>query len=321
MKITDLSIVNIASLCFSTVDAPIEATPNKTPEPSPSLVIGTTLSIKEKKIPSILVYVMHANVPKDSDKMGVVKPQAPPTSAIDLDVYDFLFDEQSPDGLPIPTIPSTSTEPHPYPLKEGECPYVCSRHQIYKLEEFKVPNDAECTPLIDSIITVPNENNIVFSLRMELPDHVHSQNAAGAIGVFATTRINDYTVLDEKSLNVIVFNDVEDVVINMSVCQLSNGEVSNVVDKKQTFLLCVTRKGCLKVYDLPSLSQLSCYAIEGVVLSHVVSCDSTTGIVAIASAEGRIELIEISHCIGEPVEDPHQCDNILQSLKSKHVHS
>lgn len=305
-------MVNITSLCFVTMDTVAEATPTKTPaERSPSLVIGTTLSIQENKVPSILVYVTQPNIPKDSDKMGMVKP--PPASAVDYDVYDFIFDEQSPDGgLPIPTLPPT-TGPHPLSLKEGECPYVCSRQQIIQLAQYKVTVEEDCVPVINNIITIPNLNLLVYSLRMDTSsDHVH--HPAGGIGVFELTRTDDNTVINETSMKQVTVDitDPSDLVTSMCWTEvLCDG--NNRTQYKRTCLLCVTAKGSLKVYDLPGLNEVYCYTMEGVVLSHVVSCDSTSGVVAVASVEGKIELIGIRNHV-EKSENTDQ-SNVIESLK------
>ena len=291
----EMTVIKIGSLCAVAMDPEHEATPGTT-SPTPSLIVGCSVLLEGNKTPCLLVY--NLKTPKHAQDAGKAakepKLQSNLTDLSDSDaLYDFLLDqEQQLEPLPIPTLPMASPSGSltlvEDPEELGSSSELCLS---VPLKDFSVASSSVVVPSVNHIFAVPEKNMLAVSIVVDgvnPPDEFNKP--VGAVLFFSVTETRKgCTTLLSLPLKQLNMTEIGDTVISMSPVQLA-------VDSRRenrTLLACVTNKGCLRLYDIPKLDLVGLYTPDGAGFSHVVSCDSSSATVALASQDGMLESVEI----------------------------
>ncbi len=303
------TIIKTTSLCV------VAMTTDDTSGPSHSLITGCSmLSSNDTKIPVLLVYHIQPKT-ADYDKLKVGK--SVPLNSPDMsdDMYDFfLEDEQLLDNLPIPTLPLANTQSS---LKDGELSHSCHLNRSIPLYDFNVPVSIDGLPVINNIIPILDQNIIAVTLCIEDINQSDEFNKpVGALVLYNSLSIVkteiSFGCLETSPYQQLLFNDVSDIIVNMSTVQLSGPPLS-VSLESTVVLACITKNGSLKLYNLSTLDLLAHYSIEGLAFSHVVSCDLSLGVAVLATRDGLIHSVEITMETKEGIPESDDTD-VIQLL-------
>ena len=295
-----MTVIQIDSICVVAMDMPeATTTPNKN-RPSTHLITGCSVSIEDNRMPSILVHTFKQNNSSEDKSKPVALHTFPPTPDLsdpNIDLYDLFFDQDMPlDPSPIPTLPLPSQV---LTHKDGGLPYMCELTASIRLDKYSTSDVTH----INQIIPISGENMVAVSIGADLFDGFNKPVGGIVLLMLTETKDGSASYVPYKEVS---FMDIDDVVVNMCSLKMADGK-----DSTRSCLACVTNGGCLKVYDLRSLDILTCYSVEGVVFTHVVSCDQSVGVAFLTTRGGDIQTITLEE-VGVALEENEDLAQVLK---------
>ncbi len=307
-----MTVIQVDSICVVAMDMP-EATPTPNKHRPPTcLITGCSVSIEDNRMPSIIVHTFKQNHFSEDKSKPIVLHTFPPTPDLNdpnIDLYDLFFDQDTPlDPSPIPTLPLPSTISLSH--KDGGLPYMCELTASIRLDKYSI-----CTsnvPRINHIIPIPGENVVAVGIGTDSSDGFDKPVGGIVLLMLIETEDGSASYIPYKEMS---FVDIDDVVVNMCSLKMADGN-----DSTRSCLACVTNGGCLKVYDLRSLDVITCYSVEGVVFTHVVSCDRSVGVAFLTTRHGDIQMVALEE-VGVAREGDEGVAQVFKGQSYKREHN